>query len=242
MKGRRWETASVQIGIALLVLLAAGSPSKALIKTAPDRLATASSLEPGQLRPLGAVSPELAAQRNPAGQRSAPTPPAARDPAILAPSRDRWNRLFPAQELGLIEPPDRDQWQPPDQIMDDLNIAEGAVVADIGAGGGWFTIQLARRVAQIGIVYAEDVQQEMLRRRCSAARSGRTWRTSEPCSAAPTTHSCPHGLDAAIIVGRLSRDGVRGEALMRRAGGAPAQRGPIAQTAGPARHRRFLPR
>ena len=24
------------------------------------------------------------------------------------------NRLFPAQELGLIEPPDRDEWQPPD--------------------------------------------------------------------------------------------------------------------------------
>ena len=42
--------------------------------------------------------------------------------------------------------------------MDDLNIAEGAVVADLGAGGGWFTIQLAHRVGSNGLVYAEDVQ------------------------------------------------------------------------------------
>src|SRR5207248_2144934 len=53
------------------------------------------------------------------------------------------NRLFPAAELALIEPADRDQWQPPEQIMDDLNIAEGSVVADLGAGGGWFTVHLA---------------------------------------------------------------------------------------------------
>jgi predicted methyltransferase len=36
------------------------------------------------------------------------------------------------------------------------------VVADLGAGGGWFTIRLARRVGPNGIVYAEDIQQEML--------------------------------------------------------------------------------
>ena len=37
--------------------------------------------------------------------------------------------MFPAQDLGLLEPPDRDQWQPSQQIMDDLGIADGAVVA-----------------------------------------------------------------------------------------------------------------
>ena len=35
-------------------------------------------------------------------------------------------------------------------------------VADIGAGAGWFTIHLARRVGPNGIVYAQDVQREML--------------------------------------------------------------------------------
>ena len=71
-------------------------------------------------------------------------------------------RLFPPEDLGLLEAPDRDIWQRPDQIMDALGIAEASVVADIGAGGGWFTVRLARRVGPNGIVYAEDVQAEML--------------------------------------------------------------------------------
>jgi predicted methyltransferase len=71
-------------------------------------------------------------------------------------------RLFPPQDLGLLEAPDRDIWQLPDQVMDHLSIADGATVADIGAGAGWFTIHLARRVGPNGTVYAEDVQPEML--------------------------------------------------------------------------------
>ena len=71
-------------------------------------------------------------------------------------------RLFPPSDLGLLESPDRDLWQPPDQIMDAMGIADGSVVADIGAGAGWFTIRLARRVGPQGLVYAEDVQDEMI--------------------------------------------------------------------------------
>ena len=71
-------------------------------------------------------------------------------------------RLFPPQDLGLLEAPDRDIWQHPDLVMDKLGIAEASVVADIGAGAGWFTIRLARRVGPNGVVYAEDVQSEML--------------------------------------------------------------------------------
>ncbi len=80
-------------------------------------------------------------------------------------------RLFPPEDLGLLEAPDRDIWQHPEQIMDALGIADGTVVADIGAGAGWFTIRLARRVGPNGVVYAEDVQPEMLaaiRRRVDA--------------------------------------------------------------------------
>ena len=46
--------------------------------------------------------------------------------------------------------------------MDALKIAEGSVVADIGAAGGWFTIRLARRVGPNGRVYAEDIQPQMV--------------------------------------------------------------------------------
>jgi predicted methyltransferase len=71
-------------------------------------------------------------------------------------------RLFAPQDLGLLEPPDREAWQKPDQVMDALHIAEGTTVADIGAGGGWFTTRLARRVWPNGRVYAVDVQQLMI--------------------------------------------------------------------------------
>ena len=46
--------------------------------------------------------------------------------------------------------------------MDHLGIGEGSVVADLGAGGGWFTIRLANRVGPNGRVYAQDVQPEMI--------------------------------------------------------------------------------
>ena len=78
----------------------------------------------------------------------------------LAPQQH--GRLFPPQDLGLLEGPDRDAWQKPEQIMDTLAIADGSAVADIGAGAGWFTIRLARRVGPNGTVYAQDVQRQML--------------------------------------------------------------------------------
>jgi ubiquinone/menaquinone biosynthesis C-methylase UbiE len=46
--------------------------------------------------------------------------------------------------------------------MDALYIAEGSVVADLGAASGWFTIRLARRVGPNGKVYAEDIQPQMI--------------------------------------------------------------------------------
>jgi len=46
--------------------------------------------------------------------------------------------------------------------MDALGIADGSVVADLGAGGGWFTLRLAIRVGPNGKVYAEDIQPEMI--------------------------------------------------------------------------------
>src|ERR1043166_9060747 len=88
--------------------------------------------------------------------------------ALQTVAPQRTGHLFPPKDLGLLESPDRANWQKPDQIMDALGIADGSKAADIGAG--WFTIQLARRVGPNGHVYAEDVQPQMLeaiRRRVS---------------------------------------------------------------------------
>ena len=46
--------------------------------------------------------------------------------------------------------------------MDALGIADGSAVADVGAGSGWFTVRLARRVGPQGVVLSQDVQQEMI--------------------------------------------------------------------------------
>lgn len=84
--------------------------------------------------------------------------------AVLGPAgaaQRQHSRLFPPQDLGLLEGPDREAWQRPEQIMDALLIGEESVVADLGAGGGWFTIRLARRAVN-GRVYAEDIQREMI--------------------------------------------------------------------------------
>ena len=78
------------------------------------------------------------------------------------PGAPRNSRLFPPQDLGLLEPPDREAWQKPDQVMDALHVAERSTVADLGAGGGWFTVRLARRVGPHGKVYAVDVQRLMI--------------------------------------------------------------------------------
>jgi len=82
--------------------------------------------------------------------------------AVGAQQRPTHGRLFPPDNLGILEGPDRDEWQEPERVMDALGIADGSKVADIGAGGGWFTIRLARRVGPNGVVYAQDIQQEML--------------------------------------------------------------------------------
>ena len=61
----------------------------------------------------------------------------------LAHARVPHGRLFPPDDLGLLEGPDRDAWQKPELSMDALWFADGATVADVGAGDGWFTVRLA---------------------------------------------------------------------------------------------------
>src|SRR3989442_15949405 len=89
-------------------------------------------------------------------------PPPLAIPADPAQSKTPKPKLFDPMDLGLLDAPDRDQWSKPDQVMDALAVAEGSKVADVGAGGGWFTIHLSRRVGPNGGVYAEDIQPEMI--------------------------------------------------------------------------------
>jgi len=73
----------------------------------------------------------------------------------------------PAPVMGVggadrLERPGRDEEQKPDEIIRTMGLKPGDVVADIGAGTGYFTRRLARAVAPTGVVYAVDIQPEML--------------------------------------------------------------------------------
>jgi ubiquinone/menaquinone biosynthesis C-methylase UbiE len=56
----------------------------------------------------------------------------------------------------------RDDWEKPQEVMDVLKIKAGSVVADVGAGEGYFTFHLAARVGTTGKVYAEDILDDRL--------------------------------------------------------------------------------
>ncbi len=64
-------------------------------------------------------------------------------------------------DLSVFEEANRDQKLQIDRVMDTLKLHPGSTVADIGAGGGWFSVRAARRVAGGpnggGTVYAEDI-------------------------------------------------------------------------------------
>lgn len=130
-----------------------------------------------------------AACHQPPAPRDARTPAAAPAPQAL----------FRPEALGLLEDPDRDDWQQPDLVMDDLHIADGSHVGDVGAGGGWFTARLARRVGPNGVVYAEDVQQQMVEAiQQRAHQEGLT--NVRPILSSSTDPMLPAALDAVLIV------------------------------------------
>ncbi len=57
---------------------------------------------------------------------------------------------------------DRWYWQMPQRVLDELGIEPGMKVADVGAGIGYFTLKLSKRVGETGKVYASDIDEKAL--------------------------------------------------------------------------------
>jgi ubiquinone/menaquinone biosynthesis C-methylase UbiE len=72
------------------------------------------------------------------------------------------HRVFNTAYRWFLDSSRRDAWQQPEAVLDALAIPEGAVVADVGAGSGYFAERLAGRVGPAGLVYATDAQSEMI--------------------------------------------------------------------------------
>src|SRR5437588_4850232 len=72
-----------------------------------------------------------------------------------------------AQVMGHVaadwlERPEREREEQPNKLLDALKLREDDVVADIGAGSGYLTFRIAKRLGGKGKVLAVDIQPEML--------------------------------------------------------------------------------
>jgi cyclopropane fatty-acyl-phospholipid synthase-like methyltransferase len=63
---------------------------------------------------------------------------------------------------GWLERPERENEEAPSKALDALELKPGMVVADIGAGSGYYASRMAKRVGPTGRVYATDIQQGMI--------------------------------------------------------------------------------
>ncbi|MDR3744959.1 MAG: class I SAM-dependent methyltransferase [Acidobacteriaceae bacterium] len=71
-------------------------------------------------------------------------------------------RRFNAAGAQRLDDPARIVWLSPVDVLKAICVHSGEIIADVGAGTGYFSLPLAHAVGPSGKVYAVDAQQEML--------------------------------------------------------------------------------
>ncbi len=71
-------------------------------------------------------------------------------------------RTMGVEGADWLDRPEREREEQTERALDLLDIRPGITIADIGAGSGYYTIKLARRVGPTGKVIANDIQPAML--------------------------------------------------------------------------------
>ncbi|MPY86958.1 MAG: methyltransferase domain-containing protein [Luteitalea sp.] len=100
----------------------------------------------------------------------------------------------------LREESRRDRWQRPDDVLTALGAKEGAAIADIGAGRGYFTARIADAVGSAGRVYAVEIDPREIERLTARATAERRPNVSV-IAGKPDDPRLPEGaLDAVLIV------------------------------------------
>jgi len=64
--------------------------------------------------------------------------------------------------IEMLESPQRDMEQKPDEVVAAMDIKEGETIADIGAGSGYFSFRFAQYVGSTGRIYAVDINSDMI--------------------------------------------------------------------------------
>lgn len=117
------------------------------------------------------------------------------------------HRFDPESSMRSFDDPDRDAWQKPDQVLAALELKPGQIVADIGAGTGYFSTRLARH-SSAPKVYAADIEPRMvdyLRQR--AEKEG--LKNVTAVLALETSANLPEAVDCVLIVNTYHHIGQR---------------------------------
>jgi precorrin-6B methylase 2 len=88
--------------------------------------------------------------------------PLAQDQTPRTPHEMHGVHRDPQAYIAMLEDPARDGYQKPDQVVAALALKPGDVVADIGAGSGYFAVRLAKAVGDLGQVLAVDISPDMV--------------------------------------------------------------------------------
>jgi len=102
----------------------------------------------------------------------------------------QWARVF--------DDPERDAWQKPHEVIQALALKPDALVADIGAGTGYFSVRLAHRVPQ-GRVYGVDTEQAMVKHLAERAKGAKLANVSALLGA-PDDPRLPEKVDLILLV------------------------------------------
>lgn len=102
----------------------------------------------------------------------------------------RWARVF--------DDPERDAWQKPHEVIQALAMKPDAVVADIGAGTGYFSVRLAHMVPQ-GRIYGIDTEPDMVRHLAARAKRAKL-RNVSALLGAPDDPRLPEEVDLILLV------------------------------------------
>jgi len=76
----------------------------------------------------------------------------------------RYAQTMSVEGADWLDRAERDEEEHPDRAIDVLKLPKGAAVADIGAGSGYMTEKLSKKVGPAGTVYAADIQPGMIDR------------------------------------------------------------------------------
>jgi ubiquinone/menaquinone biosynthesis C-methylase UbiE len=83
-------------------------------------------------------------------------------PGVHPVSGRRFAPVMGYQGADWLDRSERVEEEQPDRALDVIKLRSGATVADVGAGSGYMTVKMARRVGPAGKVYANDIQPQML--------------------------------------------------------------------------------